>query len=91
MSVEALDGMFLPADDQPPREANRLMPFDPTDVQAELLVFSVVKSFFVTGVVFIDADSLNLCAAGLGNRRLSIHSEGTGFFGARAYSWITCP
>jgi hypothetical protein len=39
MSVEALDGMFLPADDLPPHEANKLLPFDPTDVQAELLVY----------------------------------------------------
>jgi len=86
MSVDAFDAMFKPADDLPSREANRLLPFDPTDVQAELLVFCAIKPFFVTGIVFGDADSLNAYAAGLGNRRLSIHTKGSGFFGARAYA-----
>ena len=86
MSVEAFDGMFQPPNDLPSRKENRLLPFDPTDVQAELLVFCVIKSFFVTGVVFGDADSLNACTSGLTKRRLSIHSEGRGFFGARTYA-----
>ena len=86
MSVDAFDAMFEPAHDLPSREANRLLPFDPTDVQAELLVFCAIKPFFVTGIVFGDADSLNSHSAGLGNRRLSIQSEGSGFLGARAYA-----
>lgn len=96
MTVEAFDAMFMAADDLPSREANSLFPFDPTDVQAELLVFDKIPSFKVNGVVFGDADSLNSCEASIGTqllgslvigeRRLSIHSEGRGFFGARAYA-----
>jgi hypothetical protein len=86
MSTEAFDNMFLPADNLPSREANHLMPFDPTDVQAELLVFGDVSPLSVTGVVFGDEQSLIACEANLGDRRMSVHSEGTGFFGARAYA-----
>jgi ssDNA thymidine ADP-ribosyltransferase, DarT len=97
MSLEAFDAMFLPADDLPSREANYLLPSDPTDVQAELLVFDVIPSpLYLTGLVFSDADSLDACAADigprliehpvLGPRRLSIHSEGKGFFGTRTYA-----
>lgn len=86
MSVEAFEDMFLPSDSLPSRETNRLLPFDPTDVQAELLVFGNISSDLITGVVFSDEDSLIACDADLGDRRLSVHAEGTGFFGARAYA-----
>ncbi len=85
ISVEAFDAMFLPDDNLHSREVNKLLPYDPTDVQAELLVFDVIPSIYVSGVVFGDDDSLKVCAAEFGNRRcLSVNPEGAGFFGARA-------
>ena len=97
MSVDAFDSMFLPFDDLPPRETNKLERFDPTDVQAELQVFDAIPTFQITGVVFHDADSLIMCKHSIGSelldrylyseiRRLSVQADGKGFFGARAYA-----
>lgn len=78
--------MFLPVLDLPSREEGRLMEFDPTDVQAEVLVSSVIPPDAVDGVVFGNADALARYRNCVGEKRVSLHAEGRGFFGARTYA-----
>lgn len=92
MTPAAFRGMFARSDDLPCRDAGSLLAYDPTDVQAELLAFGTIPERLITGVAFDDAASLEAHRDCLGDRRSSVQTEGSGFFGARSYArksgWI---
>lgn len=92
MSRSAFDAMFSESDDLPVRESDQLKPFDPTDVQAEILAFETLPPELITGVSFNNPLALEIYKGLLGDRRVSLSNDGKGFFGARSYarksSWV---
>lgn len=91
ISASAFEAMFLPADNEPAREA-RLLRSDPTDVQAEVLIFETIPTDLIEGFVFCNVRSSEKYKTQLAGRRVSIQPEGRGFFGARSLArdsgWI---
>lgn len=86
MHPPAFEAMFLEKAGLPSRDENQLRAFDPTDVQAELLVMDVVPPALIRGVIFSHVRCLQRHAASLGAIPLSVGEEGKGYFGARAYA-----
>ncbi|WP_426115557.1 DarT ssDNA thymidine ADP-ribosyltransferase family protein [Pseudomonas sp. DSP3-2-2] len=85
-TVSAFDNLFNPVQGLASREENKLLPFDPTDVQAEVLAFDTVSPDFIKGVVFSDESSLQTYNDCVGDRRTLVNSEGRGFLSARSYA-----
>ena len=85
-TVSAFDNLFNPVQGLPSRDENKLLPFDPTDVQAEVLAFDTVSPDFIKGVVFSDESSLHNYKDCVGDRRTLVNSEGRGFLSARSYA-----
>lgn len=82
----AFDAMFIPLNGLPVREGDSLNPYDPTDVQAEILIFSVLEPELIKGVVFSEANVLEQYKKHIGDRQAVINVESKGFFGARSYA-----
>ena len=85
-TVSAFDNLFNPVQGLPSREESKLLAFDPTDVQAEVLAFDTVSPDLIKGVVFSDASSQHNFRHCIGDRRNLVNSEGRGFLGARSYA-----
>lgn len=85
-TVTAFDNLFIPLNDLPSREESKLLPFDPTDVQAEVLVFDTLLPEFITGVVFSDQSILHKYKDCVADKPTQIHTESRGFLSARAYA-----
>ena len=85
-TVAAFDNLFIPLSNLPSREESRLLPYDPTDVQAEVLVFDTLLPEFISGVVFSDPQSLHTYKDCIAGKPVQIHTESRGFLGARAYA-----
>ncbi|WP_341524107.1 DarT ssDNA thymidine ADP-ribosyltransferase family protein [Pseudomonas sp. G.S.17] len=85
-TASAFANLFNPVQGLPAREESKLLPFDPTDVQAEVLAFDTVPPELIKGVVFSDAGSLHNYRDCIGDRRILINSEGRGFLSARSYA-----
>jgi hypothetical protein len=84
MQASAFEAMFSPSDDLPSREEQSLEPFDPTDVQAEVLAFDRLPPELINSVVFSSARAAERYKAFVGGKPVSVH-EGRGFLGARSY------
>lgn len=86
MSHAAFMDMFSPHDDLRTRDEQNLRAYDPTDVQAEVLVFGPIAPNLIEAIV-LDAE-MDLSAAGIaaGDRRVEVHADGTRFLGARSFA-----
>ena len=84
MTANAFSSMFAPADDLPARETDRLQLYDPTDVQAEVLVFGRLPPDRIKSAVFMNAHTLRRYSEYLSDRPLYVHSDRTGPFGLRS-------
>ncbi|GGZ37870.1 DarT ssDNA thymidine ADP-ribosyltransferase family protein [Asticcacaulis endophyticus] len=82
---QAFVGMFEEIEDHSPREDQKLKAFDPTDVQAEVLVFDVVEPQDIIGAVFEKAAVRDTYVAHLGDRKTYIHANNKGMFATRGY------
>lgn len=83
MSPKSLRGMFDEIPDFESRENQALRIFDPTDVQAEVLVFGMIDPSKIVGVAFSNPIE-RLTYEGLLNGRRSIfHADGRGYFSDR--------
>jgi hypothetical protein len=82
-TAAALDAMYAP---QPgiDREAEKLKPYDPTDVQAEVLGFGQIAPPQILGAVFQRAAIKNQYVPILGSRTTWVHGD-RGFFSQRWY------
>lgn len=67
------------------RAEQRLRRFDPTDGQAEVLVFDVIEPRFIIGAVFDNATARDAHQGVLGNRRIILNSANKGYFASRSY------
>ena len=85
-TLAAFDNLFMPLSHLPSREESRLFPYDPTDVQAEVLVFDTLPPELINGVVFSDPHSLQTYKDCLAGKPAHLHTESRGFLGARTYA-----
>ncbi len=85
-TTEALAGMYGEIEGVASRKEQRLKGYDPTDVQAEVLVFDVIEPKYVVGAVFATEAIKNEYSAPLGGRQILVHGPKRGMFGSRSYS-----
>lgn len=78
------EGMFAAHEGVPSREEQHLRIFEPTDVQAEVLIFGNIAPEKIVGVVFNDRNLLERWSSQLGNRDIKYINGDTGLFGLRA-------
>lgn len=83
-TAKTFGGLFVNGDAQPTRTEQGLAPYDPTDVQAEVLVFEEIPSSAITGVVFSDPASLAQWQSVVGERDVIVHADRMGLFGLRS-------
>lgn len=86
MTPESLLGMFEEIDGCLPRVEQRLKISDPTDVQAEVLVFDVIEPQYIVGVIYEKAHVRDAHAHLLGDRKPYVHSNNKGMFANRKYA-----
>jgi len=86
MTPQAFAGMYDEIEGLTTREEQRLKPFDPTDVQAEVLVFDVIEPQYVAGVIFEKAAVRDTYLPHLGERKHYIHANNKGMFANRKYA-----
>lgn len=70
----------------PTREEQSLKVFDPTDVQAEVLVFDVIEPQYIVGVIFEKGCVRDGYLQHLGDKRTYIHANNKGMFASRGYA-----
>jgi hypothetical protein len=76
--------MFAQIEGIPTREQQRLKAFDPTDVQAEVLVFDVIEPKYIGAMQFQTEAHKEQYAAILGGRQALVGTKR--FFSARSYN-----
>lgn len=85
-TLQSLQSMYLPDADLPSREDQCLMAYDPTDVQAEVLVFDIIEPDLIFGVAF-DSDAVkNRYADLLDQRQVKVYRKNKSYFAQRTYS-----
>ena len=85
-SVSAFEGMY---DEFPwvrSRVDQKLKPYDPTDVQAEVLVFDIIDPKYIVGIVFPDQSLARDYQDIIGNREALVHRPRKDFYGSRSFS-----
>lgn len=85
-SVAAFDAMFAPLDGCASRREQRLKDYDPTDPQAEVLMFDPIRPSSIIGLVFDNESALAAARSLAGNRTLQAHGLNKGFFASREYA-----
>jgi hypothetical protein len=86
MTPSAFAGMFEEIVGLPTRAEQKLKPFDPTDVQAEVLVFDVVEPQQIVGVVFETTAAREMYLPHLGKLKTYVHASNKGLFASRGYA-----
>ncbi|WP_224363387.1 DarT ssDNA thymidine ADP-ribosyltransferase family protein [Hyalangium versicolor] len=81
----AFTGMFEEIEGLKTRQEQRLKPSDPTDEQAEVLVFDVIEPSLIFGAAFENAATRDAYQGSLGNRKILVQRERQGYFAARSY------
>ena len=61
------------------------MAFEPTDVQAEVLVFECVEPHLITEIIFDNKKILSKYRGCIGNKISRIHRKNRGMFSSRGY------
>ncbi|MGF6875089.1 DarT ssDNA thymidine ADP-ribosyltransferase family protein [Paraburkholderia sp. MM5477-R1] len=84
-TLRAFEAMYEPLEGVPSREAQRLSPFDPTDPQAEVLVFDRIEPGLIQGVAFDSAAVRAVGARFIGTREARLYAKGKGPFGTREF------
>lgn len=84
-TASAMQGMFFEIEGITSRQEQRLKSFDPTDGQAEVMVFDVIEPERIWGVVFENDKALNANKRLCGERTLEVHNAGKGLFAARSF------
>lgn len=82
---QALQELFAEIENLPSRAEQCLKPFDPTDVQAEVLVFDVIEPSLIAGVVFECPTVKEKFSNVTGGLKTWIHSDNKGLFASRNY------
>lgn len=81
----AFAGMFDEIDGVQSRQEQRLNLCDPTDGQAEVLVFDIIEPNLIFAAVFENTATLDKYKSIFGERQIIVNSAGKGYFAARSY------
>lgn len=81
----ALSQMFDELEGHRSRADQKLKPCDPTDPQAEILMFNIVEPRKIVGVVFRDKATKQRYGKDHPNLKVWYHREGKGIFSSRTY------
>lgn len=84
-SPAALRGLYQEHPNMEDRNSQKLRCYDPTDVQAEILIKEHIPSKYIVGVVFPDTPSRERFAHLTSKRKVVEHAKNKGFFAARSY------
>jgi hypothetical protein len=85
MMPQAFMSMYEEMEGLLTRGEQKLKPYDPTDVQAEVLVFDVIEPQYIAGVIFEKANVRDAFLPHLGERKTYIHANNKGMFANRKY------
>ena len=81
----AFVGMYQEIEGHASRQQQRLKSYDPTDRQAEVLVFDVIEPNLIAGVSF-DSEAVKAAyEAHLGDRIVNVYQPNRGFFASRTF------
>ncbi|PPA02946.1 DUF4433 domain-containing protein [Pseudomonas sp. MWU12-2312b] len=86
MTTNAFRGMFDVVSGIPSRQEQQLKTFDPTDPQAEVLVFQTIEPKYIGGVAFDSYKVQNAYSHLLGDRKWQVFKKNTGLFGTREFA-----
>ena len=81
----AFEQMFEERDEGDSRVSQGLMAFEPTDVQAEVLVFECVEPNLIAEIIFDDEKVLGKYRGCIGNKISRMHRKNRGMFSSRGY------
>lgn len=84
--VDAFRGMFDPIDGVASREEQRLMDYDPTDPQAEVLVFDLIRPDQIIAVGFDNQKAFDAFSHLLGDRESKVLTKNKGLLGTRTFA-----
>lgn len=76
--------MFADQPGLPSRKEQMLRDYDPTNVQAEALVFDSIPPEYIVGAFLNDGAGIDLAREALGDRQLHFVNDCTGMFGLRS-------
>ncbi|EIO4082778.1 DUF4433 domain-containing protein [Vibrio parahaemolyticus] len=82
----AFEGMFAELPSQRSRTDQKLKNYDPTDVQAEILVFDTIPKGYIGAVVFPDKESEKQFKGIIGGCKSYVHNPNKGFYGTRTFA-----
>lgn len=82
--AQALTQMYAEREDIISRNEQGLKPYDPSDVQAEVLCRDYIAPDAITGVAFSDPTVLRIFATIAGDRDVTLQNDGVGLFGPRS-------
>ncbi len=85
-TLAAFQNMFDEIEGYSSRSEQMLKAFDPTDIQAEVLVFDVIEPQDIIGVVFEKAAVRDAYAPHLGGIKSYLHAGSKGMFASRGYA-----
>jgi len=85
-SPKALLSMFDELPSQRARAEQKLESYDPTDVQAEVLVFDTIPKSYIGAVVFPDKTLSDKYKALIGGCKSYVHNPNKGFYGTRTFA-----
>ena len=85
MTLQAFSNMYEEIEGIPSRKEQMLKSFDPTDSQAEVLVFDIINPNLIIGAAFQDTTNIGKYRHLFGNRKILIYPEGKGFYASRPY------
>ena len=84
-SPEAFMSMFEELPSQRSRADQKLKNYDPTDVQAEILVFDTIPQGYIGAIVFPNKVSEQKYKGMIGGRKSYVHNPNKGGYGTRTY------
>ena len=86
MTPQSFMGMYDKIEGIPPREEQNLRTYDPTDVQAEVLVFDVIEPQFIAGIIFEKAAVRDTHLPHFDRQKTCINNKGMLMFSNREYA-----
>lgn len=83
---QAFEELFSEIEGHQTRAEQCLKKYDPTDVQAEILVFEVIEPEYIGSIIFESDTAKTDFAEIVGGRKTYVHSKNKGLFASRSYA-----
>lgn len=82
---QAFEELFFEIGGHQTRAEQCLKKYDPTDVQAEILVFDVIEPEYIYSIVFDSVTAQTVFAGIVGGRKTFVHAKNKGLLASRSY------